>query len=195
MRLLFVFWGRNPPPKLGGCRNDHCFSLLKRQSVSQWWCYFIALDLFWVRAIRHASWQLFPPPHGAEKASDELKFSFFLPLFPFLQRSYYRDSANDTDDDTATTTDPGHSEDVISSAPTTSTSDEEVEIPIWIRGEPRFVAGINEATTCNNIIQALIDDELQSGNYKKGKRFGEKRWGVTWTMGCCGKWRTFGNRL
>lgn len=92
-----------------------------------------------------------------------------------MQRSYYRDSANDTDDDTATTTDPGHLEDVISSAPTTSTSDEEVEIPIWIRGEPRFVAGINEATTCNNIIQALIDDELQSGNYKKGKGFGEKR--------------------
>lgn len=48
-------------------------------------------------------------------------------------------------------------------------SDEEIEVPIWIRGEPRFVAGINDATTCSNIIQALIDDELQNGNYQKGK--------------------------
>lgn len=47
-------------------------------------------------------------------------------------------------------------------------SEDEIEIPIWIRGEPRFVAGINDATTCNNIIQALIDDELQNGNYKQG---------------------------
>ncbi|XP_021698493.1 uncharacterized protein LOC110676131 [Aedes aegypti] len=46
------------------------------------------------------------------------------------------------------------------------TSEDEIEIPIWIRGEPRFVAGINDTTTCNNIIQALIDDELQNGNYK-----------------------------
>ena len=88
-----------------------------------------------------------------------------------MQRSYYRDSANDTDDDdgTATTTDPGPTdrEDIVSA---TTSSDDEVEIPIWIRGEPRFVAGINEATTCSNIIQALIDDELQSGNYKKGEK-------------------------
>lgn len=83
-----------------------------------------------------------------------------------LQRNlitYYRDSANDTEEDDATITDlRGANND------DEETSDEENEIPIWIRGEPRFVAGINEATTCNNIIQALIDDELQNGDYKKG---------------------------
>uniref|UniRef100_A0A182PHI5 Ras-associating domain-containing protein n=1 Tax=Anopheles epiroticus TaxID=199890 RepID=A0A182PHI5_9DIPT len=46
---------------------------------------------------------------------------------------------------------------------TTTTSD--IEIPIWIRGEARFVSGINGTTTCSNIIRALIDDEIQNGNY------------------------------
>lgn len=83
---VFVFWGRNPSPKLGECRNDHCFSLLKRQSVSQWWCYFITLDLFWVREIRHASWQLLPPPHGAENQVTDWNFQqFFLSLFFFTE--------------------------------------------------------------------------------------------------------------
>uniref|UniRef100_A0A182QT57 Ras-associating domain-containing protein n=1 Tax=Anopheles farauti TaxID=69004 RepID=A0A182QT57_9DIPT len=41
----------------------------------------------------------------------------------------------------------------------------DIEIPIWIRGEARFVSGINGTTTCSNIIRALIDDEIQSGNY------------------------------
>ncbi|XP_049542085.1 uncharacterized protein LOC125955159 [Anopheles darlingi] len=50
-----------------------------------------------------------------------------------------------------------------STVPGTTSSD--VEIPIWIRGEARFVSGINEATTCCNIIRALIDDEVQNGNY------------------------------
>lgn len=38
------------------------------------------------------------------------------------------------------------------------------EIPIWICGEPRFISGISCATTCRDIIQALIDDELH-GNF------------------------------
>ncbi|XP_055322714.1 uncharacterized protein LOC129578341 [Sitodiplosis mosellana] len=38
----------------------------------------------------------------------------------------------------------------------------ENEIPIWICGEPRFVSGITNNTTCSDLIQALIDDELNS---------------------------------
>ncbi|XP_031633406.1 uncharacterized protein LOC116347111 [Contarinia nasturtii] len=38
----------------------------------------------------------------------------------------------------------------------------EHEIPIWICGEPRFVSGITNSTTCRDTIQALIDDELNS---------------------------------
>ncbi|KAJ6644479.1 Ras association domain-containing protein 10 [Pseudolycoriella hygida] len=37
---------------------------------------------------------------------------------------------------------------------------EDNEIPIWIRGEPRFISGIMSSTTCYELIQALIDDEL-----------------------------------
>ncbi|XP_053686790.1 uncharacterized protein LOC128736338 [Sabethes cyaneus] len=71
--------------------------------------------------------------------------------------TYYRDSANDTDEEEdAATTDPGSA----------NPDEDDIEIPIWIRGEPRFVAGINETTTCCNIIQALIEDELQNGSYK-----------------------------
>lgn len=42
--------------------------------------------------------------------------------------------------------------------------DDDEEIPIWICGEPRFVSGIMSATTCNDVIQALIDDELSNVN-------------------------------
>lgn len=37
------------------------------------------------------------------------------------------------------------------------------EIPIWICGEPRYISGITDTTTCRDIIQALIDDELMGG--------------------------------
>lgn len=41
------------------------------------------------------------------------------------------------------------------------------EVPIWICGEPRFISGVTSTTTCNEIIQALIDDELNNvGNGK-----------------------------
>lgn len=41
------------------------------------------------------------------------------------------------------------------------------EVPIWICGEPRFISGVTSTTTCNEIIQALIDDELTNvGNGK-----------------------------
>nr|XP_029722172.1 uncharacterized protein LOC115263251 isoform X1 [Aedes albopictus] len=76
--------------------------------------------------------------------------------------TYYRDSANDTDEEEIPMAELGSV-----NADDGAASEDEIEIPIWIRGEPRFVAGINDATTCNNIIQALIDDELQNGNYKQ----------------------------
>lgn len=41
------------------------------------------------------------------------------------------------------------------------------EIPIWICGEPRFVSGITNNTTCSDLIQALIDDELNSSTVGK----------------------------
>lgn len=41
------------------------------------------------------------------------------------------------------------------------------EVPIWICGDPRFISGVTSTTTCNEIIQALIDDELNNvGNGK-----------------------------
>ncbi|BFF99467.1 uncharacterized protein DMAD_07373 [Drosophila madeirensis] len=37
------------------------------------------------------------------------------------------------------------------------------EIPIWMDdGEPRYVSGVTNKTTCNDIIKALIDDELSN---------------------------------
>ncbi|XP_035789049.1 uncharacterized protein LOC118465187 [Anopheles albimanus] len=80
---------------------------------------------------------------------------------------------DNTDDGTGSSPEPptevatGQQEPSTSTIATTnsSSSSSEVEIPIWIRGEARFVSGINEATTCCNIIRALIDDEIQNGNY------------------------------
>ncbi|XP_017035000.1 uncharacterized protein meru isoform X1 [Drosophila kikkawai] len=38
------------------------------------------------------------------------------------------------------------------------------EIPIWMDdGEPRYVSGVTNKTTCDDIIKALIDDELNNG--------------------------------
>ncbi|XP_067643734.1 uncharacterized protein meru [Eurosta solidaginis] len=37
------------------------------------------------------------------------------------------------------------------------------EIPIWLGEEPRYVSGVNSRTTCNDIIKALIDDEIRNG--------------------------------
>ncbi|XP_019881082.1 ras association domain-containing protein 10 [Aethina tumida] len=33
------------------------------------------------------------------------------------------------------------------------------EIPIWVRGEQRFVSGISEETTCQDVIHVLLQDE------------------------------------
>lgn len=38
---------------------------------------------------------------------------------------------------------------------------DEEEIPIWICGEPRFISGITNRTTCNDVIRALIEDEVR----------------------------------
>lgn len=40
-------------------------------------------------------------------------------------------------------------------------------MPIWICGEPRFISGLTSTTTCNDIIQALIDDEIHSNSNGK----------------------------
>ncbi|KAG4078638.1 hypothetical protein HA402_015228 [Bradysia odoriphaga] len=46
--------------------------------------------------------------------------------------------------------------------------EEDNEIPIWICGEPRFISGIMSNTTCYELIQALIDDELHDKRNEKG---------------------------
>lgn len=48
------------------------------------------------------------------------------------------------------------------------TQQEDNEIPIWICGEPRFISGIMSSTTCYELIQALIDDELHDKRNEKG---------------------------
>ncbi|KAJ8947698.1 hypothetical protein NQ318_001537 [Aromia moschata] len=39
------------------------------------------------------------------------------------------------------------------------------EIPIWVRGEQRWVSGISEETTCQDIIQVLLQDEEVRGRH------------------------------
>ena len=43
--------------------------------------------------------------------------------------------------------------------------EDEEEIPIWIRNEPRYVSGITSVTTCNDVISALISDEISNEKY------------------------------
>ncbi|KAM7358111.1 meru isoform 2-T2 [Cochliomyia hominivorax] len=45
------------------------------------------------------------------------------------------------------------------------------EITIWLGDEPRYVSGVTNKTTCNDIIKALIDDEISNGNYEYCQRF------------------------
>lgn len=33
------------------------------------------------------------------------------------------------------------------------------EVPIWVRGEQRWVSGITEDTTCHDVIKVLLRDE------------------------------------
>ncbi|GAB0090314.1 hypothetical protein DMENIID0001_050330 [Sergentomyia squamirostris] len=47
---------------------------------------------------------------------------------------------------------------------TTAIQDVDDEIPIWICGEPRYVSGINDTTTCRDVILALIEDEIKTNN-------------------------------
>ncbi|XP_073839597.1 meru [Musca autumnalis] len=44
------------------------------------------------------------------------------------------------------------------------------EITIWLGDEPRYVSGVTNKTTCNDIIKALIDDEIRCGNYEYCQR-------------------------
>ncbi|XP_054085692.1 uncharacterized protein LOC105209046 [Zeugodacus cucurbitae] len=53
----------------------------------------------------------------------------------------------------------------ISLSGVTSTEEQgHKEIPIWLGEEPRYVSGVNKRTTCNDIIKALIDDEIRNGD-------------------------------
>ncbi|XP_059226890.1 ras association domain-containing protein 10 [Stomoxys calcitrans] len=44
------------------------------------------------------------------------------------------------------------------------------EITIWLGDEPRYVSGVTNKTSCNDIIKALIDDEIRCGNYEYCQR-------------------------
>lgn len=33
------------------------------------------------------------------------------------------------------------------------------EIPVWVRGEQRWISGLNEETTCGQLVEALLRDE------------------------------------
>uniref|UniRef100_A0A182LTF5 Ras-associating domain-containing protein n=1 Tax=Anopheles culicifacies TaxID=139723 RepID=A0A182LTF5_9DIPT len=72
---------------------------------------------------------------------------------------------DDTDDACDGTPEPPKAGPPQTSTQPSDPSVTDIEIPIWIRGEARFVSGINATTTCSNIIRALIDDEIQNGNY------------------------------
>lgn len=50
-----------------------------------------------------------------------------------------------------------HIEDSDSDASECSTE----EIPIWVRGEQRWVSGIIPETTCQEVVQVLIQNEKQ----------------------------------
>ncbi|XP_060530118.1 ras association domain-containing protein 10-like [Cylas formicarius] len=39
------------------------------------------------------------------------------------------------------------------------------EIPIWVRGDQRWVSGITEETTCHDVIQVLLRDEENRGKH------------------------------
>jgi Ras association domain-containing protein 9/10 len=39
------------------------------------------------------------------------------------------------------------------------------EVPIWVRGEQRWVSGITADTTCHDVIQVLLQDEESRGRH------------------------------
>jgi hypothetical protein len=44
------------------------------------------------------------------------------------------------------------------------------EVPIWVRGEQRWVSGITADTTCHDVIQVLLQDEesrVSTPNFKR----------------------------
>lgn len=42
--------------------------------------------------------------------------------------------------------------------------DTDDEIPVWIRGEQRWISGITKQTTCAQLVDALLRDEAATGN-------------------------------
>lgn len=48
-----------------------------------------------------------------------------------------------------------------------SEQEEYEELPIWIgKNDARYVSGVNETTTCNDVIGVLIQDEINSKKYE-----------------------------
>lgn len=73
-------------------------------------------------------------------------------IFRHQPRSHFQRSPDDggnvdddDDDDKSTNND--------------DSSDDTDEIPIWVRGEQRFISGITDDTTCGQLVEALLRDD------------------------------------
>lgn len=38
------------------------------------------------------------------------------------------------------------------------------EVPVWVRGEQRWISGVDKSTTCADLIQVLLEDEATKVN-------------------------------
>jgi len=63
---------------------------------------------------------------------------------------------SDTDDDDEEDADDGTESSCSTSASADLNSN---EIPIWIRGEQRWISGVTDQTMCSDLIEALLIDE------------------------------------
>lgn len=71
---------------------------------------------------------------------------FIVPLFPRNQpRSHFQQSTDDGIDDDKSTNDDSF--------------EDTDEIPIWVRGEQRWISGITDDTTCGQLVEALLRDD------------------------------------
>ncbi|XP_055598998.1 uncharacterized protein LOC129748410 [Uranotaenia lowii] len=67
-------------------------------------------------------------------------------------------SDDDDDEDEEEEEDPSRSDDDEDSCGTVSDYSTE-EIPVWIKGEQRFISGVTEDTTCADLVEALLQQE------------------------------------
>lgn len=52
------------------------------------------------------------------------------------------------------------------------------EIPVWIRGDKRWISGVTEETTCSNLVYVLLVDEGIINDKFDGRFFIIKRYTV-----------------